>query len=65
MTHPPATPALSSRGPRALIAAAFLLGRTIGGWSNLPEPQRQELEIVYREIMESHIEPHLRDWVAL
>ncbi|MCA9577027.1 MAG: PEGA domain-containing protein [Polyangiales bacterium] len=31
MTHPPATPALSSRGPRALIAAALLVACAAAG----------------------------------
>lgn len=43
----------------ALIAAAFALGATLGGrrGPDLPEPQRSALELVYHEVLESHIEP--------
>lgn len=43
----------------ALIAAAFVLGATLAGrrGPDLPEPQRSALELVYHEVLQSHIEP--------
>ena len=45
----------------ALIVAAFVLGTLLAGRRSdefeLPEPQRSALEIVYHEVLQSHIEP--------
>jgi carboxyl-terminal processing protease len=43
----------------ALIAGAFVLGAFLGGRrsTELAEPQRTALEIVYREVLRSHIDP--------
>ena len=44
----------------ALIAAAFFLGVQLGGRraADIPEPQRTALDLVHREILRSHVEPH-------
>ncbi|MGK0204577.1 MAG: carboxyl-terminal processing protease [Planctomycetota bacterium] len=43
----------------ALILTAFVLGSYLGGLRSnvLPEPQQSALEIVYKQVLESHIEP--------
>jgi len=43
----------------ALILTAFILGSYLGGLRSniLPEPQQSALEIVYQEVLNSHIEP--------
>jgi carboxyl-terminal processing protease len=43
----------------ALILTAFVLGSYLGGVRSniLPEPQQSALEIVYQEVLDSHIEP--------
>ena len=44
----------------ALIAGAFVLGMLVGGRkvAFLPEPQRTALELVHRQILQSHVTPH-------
>ena len=44
----------------AIIAAAFFLGLQLGGRriASIPEPQRSALDLVHREILRSHVEPH-------
>jgi carboxyl-terminal processing protease len=43
----------------ALILSAFILGSYLGGSSSsrLPDPQRSALEIVFQEVLDSHVEP--------
>ena len=43
----------------ALVIAAFAMGTYVGSAQRvqLPEPQRSALELVYREVLASHIEP--------
>ena len=43
----------------ALILSAFIFGTYLGGRRNgtLPDPQRSALEIVFHEVLASHIEP--------
>tara|TARA_R110002094_G_scaffold14667_17_gene25680 strand:- start:52 stop:1386 length:1335 start_codon:yes stop_codon:yes gene_type:complete len=43
----------------ALILSAFILGSYLGSQrvNSLPDPQRSALEIVYQQVLDSHIEP--------
>src|SRR5690606_2905853 len=43
----------------ALILTAFIFGTYLGGrrGATLPDPQRSALEIVFHEVLQSHIEP--------
>jgi carboxyl-terminal processing protease len=43
----------------ALVAAAFAFGNMLGSRriANLPEPQRTALELVFNEILRSHVDP--------
>lgn len=43
----------------AVVLAAFALGHLLAGWSRpaLPSPQGQAFDLVYQEILKSHVEP--------